>query len=105
VNEEVAALLTAVAAAYCLEPALLLRPCRRAEVAEARFVLMALLYRRGLGPMAIARLLGKNHSSIVYGLVRAGIRRPPGHLLRRGTRPCPRVLAEVLAIEREAWAS
>ena len=76
-NEEEHDLCARVAAAYCLEPEVLLGACRLPEVVEARWLLMALLYRRGHSAWAIARLLGKDHDTVVYGLVRAGVRRPP----------------------------
>jgi hypothetical protein len=100
-NEEEHALCALVADAYCLDPEVLLGACRLSEVVEARWLLMALLYRRGESIAAIGRVLGKNHSTIRHGLARAGVR--PGTPSQRwhGVAGRAEVLDEVRALERE----
>ena len=100
-NEDEGALLRRVAEAYCLPAALLVARCRRADVVEARWLLMALLYRRGASIADIGRALGKNHSTIRHGLARAGVR--PGTPSQRwhGVAARAEVLVEVRALERE----
>lgn len=74
--------LEAVARAFGLKTAELLSPCRKAELAQARFAAMLIYRERGLSLPAIADATGrKDHSTVMHGIQRAAhlVANDPGY--------------------------
>jgi hypothetical protein len=70
-DELVADDLALVADATGLEPVRIRGVVRQAQLVSARWVWWTLLRERGLSHSAIGRLVGRDHSTIIYGLEHA----------------------------------
>ena len=66
--ESVQAIIDEVAQKHCVDVSLIMCDCRYPEVVRARWEIMQRLHVGGLSHSQIGRILGKNHTTVMYGL-------------------------------------